>query len=91
MEAGDTILVMLAAAGRDPAVNPHGGRFAIHREASRILNFGVGVHACPAHSIVPQIAQAALAHLLAAGFDPGRLKRPPTYRRSNHVRVPIFG
>ena len=91
MEAGEAILVMLAAAGRDPAVNPHGARFAIHREASRILNFGVGVHACPAHDIVPRIAQAALAHLLAAGFDPGRLDRPPTYRRSNHVRVPIFG
>ena len=90
MQAGDAILVMLAAAGRDPACNPEPDQFNLARKDRRIVNFGSGVHACPAYKIAPLIAQIAVAHLLSAGIELDGLERPASYRRSNHLRVPIF-
>src|SRR5690606_998875 len=47
MKAGDAILVVLAAANRDPQANPHPAVFDPHRKARQSFTFGVGVHACP--------------------------------------------
>ncbi len=47
MHEGDGILVILAAASRDPSVNPHPAHFDISRQKRRTFTFGAGVHACP--------------------------------------------
>jgi cytochrome P450 len=90
MTAGDAILVMLAAAGRDAAINPEPERFDLGRGSLRTLTFGAGIHSCPARQLAPVIAQEAVAHLLVAGFRVQGLERHVSYRRSNHVRMPVF-
>ncbi len=91
MRTGDAILVLLAAAGRDPAANPDCGRFNIFRQQRRILNFGAGVHACPADSLAARIASFAVAHLLDIGLDLDRLRDSLSYMPSVAVRAPRFG
>ncbi|MGI8687592.1 MAG: cytochrome P450 [Thermomicrobiales bacterium] len=86
MHEGDTVLVVLAAASRDPSANPHPDRFDIVREDRRLFTFGAGVHACPGPSLATTIAQAAIAQLLASGGDLPRLTMPTTYRPSHNVR-----
>jgi len=86
MHEGDAILVVLAAASRDPSVNPHPDRFDILREDRRLFTFGSGIHACPGASLATVITEAAIAQLLASGADPRRLALPTTYRPSHNVR-----
>ena len=47
MQAGDAVLVLLAAANRDPAANPDPDRFNLQRPDRRLFTFGLGAHACP--------------------------------------------
>ncbi|MGI8855292.1 MAG: cytochrome P450 [Thermomicrobiales bacterium] len=89
MNQGDAVLVVLAAASRDPLANPHPERFDISRADRRLFTFGVGIHACPGASFAATIAQAAIAHLLASGADPRRLAIPATYRPSHNVRIAL--
>ncbi len=86
MNEGDAILVVLAAASRDPSANPHPDRFDISRVGRRLFTFGAGVHACPGESLAATIARAAIAQLLASGADPRRLAMPTTHRPSHNVR-----
>jgi cytochrome P450 len=77
VRAGDALLVVLAAANRDPA-------------ARASFSFGAGPHRCPGEALATAIAYAGLESLLAAGLDPEQLG-PITYRRSVNVRVAQFG
>jgi len=86
MDEGDAVLVVLAAASRDPSANPHPERFDISRVDRRLFTFGVGIHGCPGESLATIIAQAAIAQLLASGADFGWLAMPTTYRPSHNVR-----
>jgi cytochrome P450 len=90
LRPGDTILVILAAANRDPAANPDPHRFDIARRERRVFTFGVGAHACPGRVIATAIAKAAVAQLLADGFEPERLERRPAYRPSQNSRIPLL-
>jgi len=84
---GDAVLVLVAAANRDPAVNPDPDRFDPHRQAPVSFTFGDGIHACPGEAIAVAIAEAAAAHVLAAGVDLAPLARGVRYRPSHNVRV----
>lgn len=86
MHAGDAILVVLAAANRDPSANPCPEHFDISREDRRVFTFGAGMHACPAARLATTIARAGIAQLLSAGADPQRLTKSATYRPSHNVR-----
>jgi len=90
MRAGDAILVILAAANRDPSVNPNPERFDIFRNERRIFSFGVGAHACPGEALATTIAMAGVERLIASGVDLGRLSETMTYRASANARIPIF-
>jgi cytochrome P450 len=89
MQEGDTILVVLAAASRDPSANPNPDRFDLSRVDRRLFTFGAGIHACPGESLATTIAQAAIAQLLASEVDPARLALPATYRPSHNVRIAL--
>jgi cytochrome P450 len=91
VRAGDTILVVVAAANRDPAANPDPARFDVHRTDRRVFTFGAGAHACPGAVLARTIARSGVGRLLDVGVDPRRLAAPVTYRPSVNTRVPVFG
>jgi cytochrome P450 len=91
MQPGDTVLVVLAAANRDPAANPHPERFDPLRRERRSFTFGLGAHACPGEAMATTLAWTAVAAVLAAGVEPARLAGRVTYRPSANTRIPLFG
>jgi cytochrome P450 len=88
--AGDTVLVVLAAANHDAAANPAPERFDVARAHRRTFTFGAGPHACPGEALAITIARAGIEGLLARGLRVGSLSGPVTYRPSANVRVPLF-
>jgi cytochrome P450 len=63
-EPGQVILVMLAAANRDPEHFPHPDRFDVARRPNRHLAFGHGIHYCLGAPLAIAEAQVAFATLL---------------------------
>ena len=90
MKAGDSILVVVAAANRDPAANPQPDQFDLFRADTRLYTFGVGVHACPGDRYATTIAEAAVTHLLRTGLHIEKLPAHFTYRLSANTRIPLF-
>jgi cytochrome P450 len=91
IQAGAVILVLLAAANRDPAANPDPDCFDLHRPNRRMFTFGAGGHACPGGKFAVAIAAAGVSRLLEDGLDPRSLADRFTYRPSVNLRVPLFG
>jgi cytochrome P450 len=89
MKEGDCILVVLAAANRDPAANPDPDRFDLFRKDRRIFTFGTGLHACPGEALATTIARAGIERLLLAGVDPERFANARTYLPSVNGRIPF--
>jgi cytochrome P450 len=89
MKEGDAILVVLAAANRDPQANSHAQRFEMLRENRRTFTFGAGAHACPGETLAASIAEAGVRQLLASGLRFEELARP-RYRASANARVTIW-
>ena len=90
MKAGEAILVVLAAANRDPAVNPDPAAFDVAREAPTVFTFGVGPHACPGAMVATTIAAAGVRELVAAGLPLDALAETVRYRPSVNGRIPLF-
>lgn len=90
MKAGDAVLVILAAANRDPAVNPNPERFDAFRKERRIFTFGAGPHACPGEALATAIALGGVEQLIESGVALERLAKTMTYRSSANTRIPIF-
>ena len=90
MAAGDTVLVVLAAANHDAAANPDPERFDIARAGRRTFTLGAGIHACPGEPLAITIARAGVEQLLARGVAPASLAEAVTYRPSGNLRVPRF-
>lgn len=77
MREGDAVLLVLAAANRDPSAPP-------------LFTFGAGRHACPGQALATTIARAGVEQALAAGVDPAPLAEGVSYRPSANVRIPLF-
>jgi cytochrome P450 len=94
LQAGDTILLLLAAAGRDGHANPHAypqpDTLVLERPRRPLPGFGHGRHACPGQDLAMGIAATAIQHLLAqpAGLDRAALGW--VYRPSVNARLPEF-
>jgi cytochrome P450 len=94
--AGDTVMVYLAAANRDPAKWAAAANFELARERERHVAFGHGVHTCIGAPLARMEARAAMNALvarfasLAPGSGPG--KRLPTGLLFGFRSLPmIFG
>lgn len=87
LRAGDTILVLLAAANRDPAANADPHSFIVERPARRILGFGHGRHACAGPDIAATIAAAGIQYWVN---DDLALPQAIGYRPSANARIPYF-
>jgi cytochrome P450 len=91
MKAGDAILVVLAAANRDPAANPEPDEFDVMRAAPQVFTFGAGPHACPGAMLATTIATAGVQQLISAGLVFEGLADAVRYRPSVNTRIPLFG
>jgi cytochrome P450 len=91
MQAGEVVLLVLAAANRDPAANHQPAHFDLFRTERRIFSFGAGAHACPGDALAGLIAQAALEHVLASRRDLASLTKTVTYRPSANTRIALLG
>ncbi|RKH35266.1 cytochrome P450 [Corallococcus praedator] len=87
LEAGATVVVVLAAANRDPRVNPQPDAFLPRREARRTFTFGLGAHACPGQALAVTMASAAVERVLASGLDLTPLSQSVTWRASTNARI----
>ena len=90
MKEGDAVLVVLAAANRDPLANPEPSRFDPFRPSRQAFTFGCGPHGCPGETVATAIATAGVRQLLAGGVKPERFAEPVRYRPSANTRVPVF-
>ncbi|MEJ8811695.1 cytochrome P450 [Variovorax ureilyticus] len=88
---GDAILLVLAAANRDPALNPAPATFELMRAHRQTLGFGHGPHACPGQVLAFTIAAAGLQALLAGDLrTDALLERGWDYQPSVNARIPRF-
>lgn len=76
---GDTMILLLAAAHRDPAVNDRPDRYDPTREHIRHLAFGLGPHFCLGAPLARLEAAAALT-ALTRRFPEARLAAEPQYK-----------
>jgi len=90
VRAGDQMLLVLAAANRDPSRFPMPERFDIDRSGHRGFGFGVGTHQCPGEPLALEITCAALRILLTSSFPFGAFPESVTYRASANTRIPLF-
>ena len=90
LKQGEAILVLLAAANRDPRANADPHHFDETRINRRLFTFGIGPHACPGESLATTIAACGIGALLDRGLDPGRLDPHPAFRPSANVRIPVL-
>lgn len=69
LRAGDRVLLLLAAANRDPRVFADPDRIDVQRVIPRHLGFGVGAHLCIGAQLARVEAEVVLAELLARAPD----------------------
>ena len=86
---GQGLLLVLASANRDAALNPEPDVFDLERAERRSMSFGAGRHGCPGETIAIEIAAAALRALDSAGpLTP--FMNHTGYRPLANARIPTF-
>ena len=93
VRAGDTVLLALGAANRDPEAFEDPDRLDVARARNPHLAFGLGTHACPGAQLARIEARAAIGALLER-FPRIRLGAAPPVRRRTAVlrgleRLPV--
>lgn len=82
---GDTMMLLLAAAHRDPAANERPDEFDPDRGSIRHIGFGKGPHFCLGAPLARLEAGAALS-AVAARFPQAQLAADPVYKRNLTLR-----
>jgi len=90
VEPGQAVLLLLAAANRDGAVNPRADVFDPAREHPISFTFGAGRHGCPGREVAVRIAAAIVRTAEAEGWRPAHLPEKPRYLPSPNARIPMF-
>ena len=87
---GQGVLVLLASANRDQALNPDPDVFDPARAARRSVSFGAGPHGCPGEAIAVEIAAAGLQALHASRGIDQLFGRCTGFRPLANARIPVF-
>jgi pimeloyl-[acyl-carrier protein] synthase len=87
IRAGDTVILHIGAANRDPDRFPDPSRFDVRRTNNRHLAFGWAAHFCLGAPLARLEAQAAIGRLLAR-FDLALTPGDVRWRESMTLRCP---
>ncbi|MFJ9343376.1 cytochrome P450 [Streptomyces sp. NPDC101733] len=87
VEAGEQVLVVLAAANRDPAVNPDPHALTPGRVNPTVFTFGASAHRCPGARLAGALAAAVVTELRTAGLS---TSATPAYRPLANARIPLL-
>ena len=90
LQAGDTVLLLLASANRDASANPVPDSFLLKRGQRRSFSFGHARHQCPGQPIALTIAAHTLSLLLQQPGAPLRQPLSWSYLPSLNGRIPLF-
>lgn len=90
LQPGDAVLLVLAAAGRDPLCNARPDVFLLDRPDRDVPGFGRGPHQCPGQALACQVAAAAIKTLLVSGQLQEVSSFNWHYRPSMNARIPVF-
>ncbi|MES2103427.1 MAG: cytochrome P450 [Pseudomonadota bacterium] len=90
LQAGDVLLLALAAVNLDPAINPRPQIFDADRSQARHLSFGNGIHLCPGQQLATQIAHAAITELCSKALNFDRLAAAQKFRPSANIRMRLY-
>lgn len=85
LRRGDSVLLGIASANRDPAVFPEADRLDVGRTPNPHIAFGLGTHFCPGAQLSRIEARTAIPALLAR-FPRLRLDGEPIWRRTFILR-----
>jgi cytochrome P450 len=88
--AGQGILLVLASANRDAALNPQPDRFDPDRAQRRSMGFGAGRHACPGAAIAIEIAASAVHWLRGQSRWNDLFGQHTGFRPLANARIPVF-
>lgn len=90
IENGQGVLLVLASANRDDALNKRPDMFDVHRRHRRYLTFGTRVHTCPAEKIAIEIVAASASSIWATGQSDSYFKPYGSYAALPNARIPLF-
>ncbi len=90
LDPGETLLLILATANRDPAVFPDPDQFDPRRTGREALSFGVGAHRCPGQRLAWEIAVAGVRHGLRHGLSDGEATSRLGFVPSPNARIPLL-
>ncbi len=90
MRAGDAVLLILAAANRDPAANPDPAGFDPARPDPVLFTFSAGAHLCPGAHMALALAEGAVRQILASPISLDSLVCGFSYRPSQNGRIPLL-
>lgn len=86
--SGEAVLLLLAAANRDPQANFRPDEFIPGRAASRCFTFSHGRHRCPGSDLAVAIASGFIEALQQHNADGIATLRRTGYRASGNARIP---
>jgi cytochrome P450 len=84
------VLLVLASANRDEALNERPDAFEVHRNSRRSLTFGANAHACPAETIAIEIVAASARSTWARGRFDSYFRPTGGYALLPNARIPLF-
>jgi cytochrome P450 len=87
---GQGVLLLLASANRDPALNRDPDMFDPARTERRSMSFGAGAHSCPGEAIAIEIAAAGLQALHSARPLDELFGTCTGFRPLANARIPVF-
>jgi len=90
VDAGAVIVLLLAAANRDPEANERPDQFLLDRPDRRTFSFSRGAHACPGQALATEIVSTALSCLFKTWSEKDVAGLTWTYHSSANARLPSF-
>jgi cytochrome P450 len=90
IDQGQGVLLVLASANRDPALNAQPDLFDPQRRERRYMTFGAAAHACPGELIAMEIVAACAQWMGAEDLFATYFGRQTGFAPLSNARIPVF-